>query len=199
MSWHVEGTYFENCNCDFACPCTVTPGEPATGDRCTFLVAFNIQRGEIEGVDVGGRAVAWLAETPKKMGDGNWRVGWIIDDQASKEQFDNLSALFTGKLGGPMADLVPAFGAILGIEQQPIEYGDDGLRHHANIGDGIAVEIQDFIVEGMPEPVRVSGLPHPVNSTLTIAKPTSSRIRAFGLEFHNDGKSAFSAPFRWSG
>src|SRR6266851_2438832 len=133
MSWHVEGTYFENCNCDFACPCTVTPGEPATGDRCTFLVAFNIQRGEIEGVDVGGRAVAWLAETPKK------------------------------------------------------------------IGDGIAVEIQDFIVEGMPEPVRVSGLPHPVNSTLTIAKPTSSRIRAFGLEFHNDGKSAFSAPFRWSG
>jgi len=85
MSWHVEGTYFENCNCDFACPCTVTPGQPATGDRCTFLVAFNIQRGEIEGVDVGGRAVAWLAETPKKMGDGNWRVGWIIDDQASKE------------------------------------------------------------------------------------------------------------------
>src|SRR5712692_9870529 len=135
----------------------------------------------------------------KKMGDGNWRDGWIIDDQASKEQFDKLSALFTGKLGGPMADLVPAFGAILGIEQQPIEYGDDGLRHHANIGEGIAVEIQDFVVEGMPEPVRVSGLPHPVSSTLTMARPTSSRIRAFGLEFHNEGKSAFSAPFRWSG
>src|SRR5260370_668700 len=40
MSWHVEGTYFENCNCDFECPCTITPGQPATGDRCTFLVAF---------------------------------------------------------------------------------------------------------------------------------------------------------------
>src|SRR5207248_10260065 len=24
MSWTVEGTYFENCNCDFACPCAVT-------------------------------------------------------------------------------------------------------------------------------------------------------------------------------
>ena len=199
MSWHVEGTYFENCNCDFSCPCTITPGKPATGDRCTFLVVFNIQRGEIDGVDVSGRAVAWLAETPKKMGEGNWKTGWIIDDQAWRDQVEKLSALFTGKLGGPMADIAPAFGAILGFQRQAIEYRDDGLRHRANIGADIAVEVEDFVVEGMPEPVRVSGLPHPVSSTLTMAKPTSSRIRAFGLEFHNEGKSAFSAPFRWSG
>src|SRR5260370_24114402 len=107
------------------------------------------------------------------MGDGNWRVGWIIDDQASKEQFDKLSALFTGKLGGPMADLEPAFGAILGIEQQPIEYGDDGLRHHANIGRGIVVELQDFVGQGMPAPERDSGPPHPVDSTPKMAKPAS--------------------------
>ncbi|TMG42354.1 MAG: VldV, partial [Chloroflexi bacterium] len=31
MSWSVEGTYFENCNCDFACPCLVTSfAAPAT-------------------------------------------------------------------------------------------------------------------------------------------------------------------------
>ena len=199
MSWNVEGTYFENCNCDFACPCTITPGKPATGDRCTFLMAFKILRGEIEGVDVGGCAVAMLGEAPKKMGDGNWRVGWIIGDQASKAQVDKLTAVFTGRLGGPMAGLAPAFGVLLGIEQQPIEYSDDGLRHQTKIGADIAVEVEDFVVEGMPEPVRVSGLPHPVSSRLTMAKPISSRIRAFGLEFRNEGKSAFSAPFRWSG
>src|SRR5260370_16470653 len=118
MGWNVEGPYFENCNRDFECPCTITPGQPATGDRCTFLVAFNIQRGEIEGVDVGGHAFAWLAETPKKMGDGNWRVGWIIDDKASKEQFEKLSALFTAKWGGPMADLLPALAPILATAHQ---------------------------------------------------------------------------------
>lgn len=198
MSWHIEGTYFENCNCEFACPCTVTPGKLATGERCTFLLVFNIERGEIEGVDVSGRAVAFAAETPKNMGDGNWKIGWIVDDQASGEQVDKLTAVFTGKLGGPMAALAPAFGTILGILQLPIEYRDDGVMHRANIGADIAVEVVDFVVEGMAEPVRVSGLPHPVNSTLTLAKPTSSRIRAFGLEFHNEGKSAFSAPFRWS-
>src|SRR5438445_778704 len=50
-----------------------------------------------------------------------------------------------------------------------------------------------------PVPTRLTGVFHPSGSTLTIAKPVSSRIRAFGMEFHNDGKSAFSAPFSWEG
>ena len=50
MSWTVEGTYFENCNCDFACPCTVTSfAAPATQDRCQVVLAYHIQRGEIDG------------------------------------------------------------------------------------------------------------------------------------------------------
>lgn len=24
MPWRLEGTYFENCNCDMACPCTTS-------------------------------------------------------------------------------------------------------------------------------------------------------------------------------
>jgi hypothetical protein len=35
MAWKLEGTYFENCNCDWVCPCSVTSfALPATGDRC---------------------------------------------------------------------------------------------------------------------------------------------------------------------
>ena len=36
-------------------------------------------------------------------------------------------------------------------------------------------------------------------ASVTIAKPTSSRISAFGMEFQNEGRSAFSAPFSWAG
>jgi hypothetical protein len=46
--------------------------------------------------------------------------------------------------------------------------------------------------------MRLVGVGHPANSTLTIAKPTLSRIKAFGMEFDAGGKSGFSAPFRWS-
>jgi hypothetical protein len=199
MSWNLEGTYFENCNCDFACPCSVTSMvAAATGDRCQVVLAYHINSGNIDGTDVSGRSVAVVADAPKQMTNGDWRVGLIIDAKASKEQTDKLAGVFSGQVGGPMAALAPLIGQVLGIEQQPIDYKDDGHRHNLKIGNDIAIEVQDFIPEGMSEPTKLVGVFHPSNTTLTVARPTSSKIKAFGMEFHNSGKSAFSAPFRWS-
>jgi hypothetical protein len=200
MSWNVEGTYFENCNCTFACPCTVTTfATPGTEDRCHAVLAFHITRGTIDGVDVAGHSVAVVADAPAKMLDGNWRVGLIIDDKASKEQADKLAGVFSGQMGGPMAGLAPLIADVLGIEQKPIEYRDSGHKHHLKIGDEVVIEVEDYIPQGMSEPTQVVGVGHPSNTTLTVARPTTSRIKAFGMEFHNEGKSAFSAPYSWSG
>jgi hypothetical protein len=199
MSWTIEGTYFENCNCDFACPCSVTSfGSPATQDRCQVILNFHVQKGEIDGVDVSGHSVSVVADAPAKMLDGNWRVGLIIDDKASKEQADKLAGVFSGATGGPMASLAPLIGQVLGIEQHPIEYGDSGHKHHVKIGQDISVEVEDYTPQGLDQPTQLVNVFHPSNTTLTIARPTESRIKAFGMEFHNSGKSAFSAPFRWS-
>lgn len=199
MSWHVEGTYFENCNCDFACPCTVTTfAAPGTEDRCQVILAYHISRGEIDGVDVSGHSVAVVADAPPQMTDGNWRVGLLIDDKASKEQADKLAGVFSGQMGGPMATLAPLIGEVLGIEQHPFEFREAGNKHHLAIGKDIALDVEDFIPQGMSEPTKLVGIGHPSNTTITVARPTSSRIKAFGMEFHNSGKSAFSAPYRWS-
>ena len=199
MSWNVEGTNFENCNCDFACPCSVTSfAAPATQDRCQVVLACHIQRGEIDGTDVSNHSVAVVADAPAKMLDGNWRVGLLIDDKASKEQADKLAGVFSGQMGGPMAALAPLISEVLGIEQHPIEFHDDGHKHHLKIGGEIAIDVEDYVPQGFTEPTQLVGVFHPSNTTLTIARPTSSRIKAFKMEFHNSGKSAFSAPFRWS-
>jgi hypothetical protein len=200
MSWQVEGTYFENCNCDFACPCSVTTFvSPGTEERCQVILAYHIERGNIDGVDVGGHSVAVVADAPAQMTDGNWRVGLLIDDKASKEQADKLAGVFSGQMGGPMATLAPLIGEVLGIEQKPIEFNESGHKHHLRIGGDVDIEVEDFIPQGMSEPTKLVGVGHPSNTTLTVARPTTSRIKAFGMEFHNDGKSAFSAPYRWSG
>jgi hypothetical protein len=199
MSWNVEGTYFENCNCDFACPCSVTSfASPATQDRCQVVLNYHVQKGEIDGVDVSGRSVSVVADAPGRMLDGNWRVGLIIDDKASKEQADKLAGVFSGQMGGPMASLAPLIGEVLGIEQRPIEYHDNGSRHGVRIGSDVSIEVEDYTAQGLAEPTKLVNVFHPSNTTLTVARPTESRIKAFGMEFHNDGKSAFSAPFRWS-
>ena len=199
MAWTVEGTYFENCNCDFACPCTVTSfAAPGTEDRCQVVLVYHIQRGQIDGVDVSGHSVAVVADAPAKMLDGNWRVGLIIDDKASKEQADKLGGVFGGSMGGPMASLAPLITELLGVEQKPIEYRESGHKHHVKIGGDVEIEVEDYTPEGLSEPTKLVGVFHPSNTTVTVARPTSSRIKAFGMEFHNSGKSAFSAPYRWS-
>ena len=141
MSWSVEGTYFENCNCTFACPCTVTTfATPATQERCQVVLAFHVSSGQIDGTDVSGRSIAVVADAPAQMLDGNWRVGLLIDDKASKDQVDKLAGVFSGQMGGPMAALAPLIGEVLGIEQKPIDFKDAGHKHHLKIGGEIEIE-----------------------------------------------------------
>jgi len=126
MSWRLEGTYLENCNCDVVCPCSATSlALPADNERCQVVLAFNVRAGEIEGVDVSGRAVVLVADTPQQMTDGSWRLGVFFDDGASEDQAGKLQAVFGGQLGGPPAGLVPLLGDMLGMESAPITYTDD--------------------------------------------------------------------------
>jgi hypothetical protein len=201
MAWNLEGTYFENCSCEMPCPCTVTFDAGADYDRCQVLLAFNIKSGEVDGVDVGGRTAAVVADTPKVMTEGNWRLGLVVDDAASDEQTEKLGAVFSGQMGGPMAALAPLIGEMLGSERMPIDYEDDGLDHRVRIGEGIDVQVKDVVPFGVDsgEPARLEGVFHPANSTLTIAKSQRGKISAFGLDFDNTGRSAFSAPFSWAG
>src|SRR5205807_2478812 len=93
MGWKLDGTYFENCNCDWVCPCTVTSfASPATGDRCQVVLNYHVGSGDIDGVNVDGLSVALVADTPKQMVDGNWRVGLLIDQRATADQGDRRGA-----------------------------------------------------------------------------------------------------------
>ncbi|WP_273887887.1 DUF1326 domain-containing protein [Rubrobacter naiadicus] len=201
MAWRLRGTFFENCSCDMVCPCS-TSGltMPADQERCRAVLVFHVDSGWIEGVDVSGLTVAVLADTPRVMADGGWRVGLFMDEAASREQAGMLEAVFSGQLGGPMELLAPLIGEMLGVETAAIEYADDGRRHRVKIGDFAEIEVEDFVPPQTPEGEvsRLTGIFHPANSTLTIARATSSRVSAFGLEFSNVEKNGHSAPFAWA-
>lgn len=199
MSWKLEGDYFENCNCTWVCPCTVSSlTMPATQDRCQVVLIYHIDKGQIEGADVSGLSVAVVADTPRQMTDGMWNLGLIVDSAASPQQAEVLAAVFSGQKGGPMSALAPLVGKVLGVERANIEFSSQNGRHSARIGADIEVTVEDFTPQGLSHPTRLDGVFHPSNSTLTVDKPVSSRIEAFGMTFHNEHGSAFSSPFAWS-
>ena len=199
MSWNLKGSYVETCSCELMCPCNLSFDHGATYDFCRVCLVFNIREGDIDGTGIGGRRVVLIADTPKVMTEGNWRLGVYIDDAASDEQFDKLIQVFSGQLGGPMAGLAPLVGAILGAERAAIEVRDNGLVHSVRVGDSIDFEIQDIVPFGVEDgkPIRFDGMFHPVGSNLTMAEAKRSRINAFGIQY--EGKTALStAEFAWS-
>src|SRR6185295_11362931 len=121
-----------------------------------------------------------IADTPKVMTEGNWRLGVYVDEQASDEQLDKLVKVFSGQLGGPMATLAPLIGEVLGVERAAIEVSDDGRRHSVRVGGSIDFEIEDIVPFGVEtgEPVRFQGMFHPVASDLTMAEAKRTRINA---------------------
>lgn len=199
MSWKVTGSYFETCSCNVICPCTASMSLGATLDRCRVTLVFHVKSGEVEGTDVSGLTVAAIADTPKVMTDGNWRLGVFIDGAATDEQTEKLGGVFSGALGGPMAALGPLVSENLGVQRAPIEVREEGLLHSVRIGDAIDFEIEDVVPFGVEtgQPAKLTGIFHPAASELTVARATRSKINGFGIEYQ--GKAAFStSQFSWS-
>jgi hypothetical protein len=199
MSWKLKGSYAETCSCELMCPCNLSLDHGATYDFCRVTLAFDIREGEIEGTDVGGLSVVAIADTPKVMSAGNWKIGVFVSEAASDEQMDKLVKVFSGQLGGPMAGLAPLVGEFLGAERAPIEVVNDGRRHGVRVGDAIDFEIEDIVPFGVEtgQPIRFSGMFHPVGSDLTMAEAKRSRIDAFGISF--EGKTGLSySEFAWA-
>jgi hypothetical protein len=199
MSWNVKGSYVETCSCELMCPCNLSLDHGATYDYCRVTLVFNIREGAVEGTDVAGCKIALIADTPKVMTEGNWRVGVFIDDDASEDQFERLVQVFSGQLGGPMAGLAPLIGEMLGVERATIVIEEEGLRHSVRVGGLIDFEIEDIVPFGVEtgEPVRFSGMFHPAGSDLTMAEARRSRINAFGIAY--EGRSGLSkSGFSWA-
>jgi hypothetical protein len=199
MAWSLKGSYVETCSCDLICPCNATFDHGATYDYCRVVLVFSIKDGQIDGTDVAGLHVAAIADTPKVMTDGNWKLGVFVDERASDDQMDKLVGVFGGQMGGPMAGLAPLVGEMLGVERAPIEVVDDGVLHSVRVGSVIDFEIKDIVPFGVEtgQPIRFDGMFHPVAPNLTIAEATRSKIDAFGISY--EGKTGLStAEFSWA-
>lgn len=200
MSWELAGTFYESCSCDAICPCTWSNlAHRATRDYCRFALAFETQKGEIEGVDVSGRTFVLIGDTPANMAEGNWRLGVIVDDGASEEQVAKLGQVLSGDLGGPPAALGPLLGEFLGIEQSPITIEREGNRHRIQVGDLVDYSGERVTIESGEQITLTNIVAHPAGPTMGLAPVSKSKVSAFGVEYSGEDLSGFSNPFRWSG
>ncbi len=143
MAYHLEGRLLEVCNCRVLCPCWI--GEDPDNGTCNSIVSWHFDKGTVEDVDVAGCTVVGLAHIPGNVLAGNWRAAIYINESASKEQEEALLKVYTGKLGGPVADLVSLIGEVVSVERAPIVFDVQGGKGTIKIGDVAYAELEPYV------------------------------------------------------
>jgi hypothetical protein len=142
MSYHLEGRLLEVCNCNVLCPCWI--GEDPDNGTCDTIVAWRIDKGMVDGVDVGGNTIAAVAHVPGNILEGNWRAAIFLDEHASKEQEDALLKVYTGKAGGPVAELAKLIGEVVSVQRAPIRFTVNEGRGELSIGADYHAELEPY-------------------------------------------------------
>jgi hypothetical protein len=133
MAYDIEGRLLEVCTCNVLCPCWI--GEDPDGGTCDSALAWHIDGGSIEGVDVTGRTVALSVHIPGNvLTPASWKAAVFVDDGATDEQQGQLLKVFTGQMGGAIADLAGLIGEVVSVERVPITFTVDGGQGRLKIG-----------------------------------------------------------------
>ena len=143
MAYHLEGRLLEVCNCRVLCPCWI--GEDPDFGTCDTIVAWRVDKGTVDGVDVGGNTIAAVAHVPGNILQGNWTAAIFVDDKASKAQEEALLKVYTGQAGGPVADLAKLIGTVVSVERAPIRFDVQGGKGTVAIGADYYAELEPYV------------------------------------------------------
>src|SRR3954467_5639349 len=133
MSYHLEGRLLEVCNCNVLCPCWI--GEDPDNGTCDTIVAWRFDKGHVNGVDVSDPTIALMAHVPGNILEGNWGAAVYLDEEVSPAQEEAILSVYTGKLGGPVAELVKLVGEVVSVEKVPIQFDVQGGKGTLRIGN----------------------------------------------------------------
>jgi hypothetical protein len=105
-------------------------------------VAYRIDAGRVDGVDVSGLMLAIGVHIPGNMLKGNWRVMVFVDERATAPQAHARTQAFSGKLGGPLANFAQLFGEVVGVPRAPMTFEVEQGNGHLHIGPDIDAELE---------------------------------------------------------
>ena len=197
MAYQLEGRLLEVCTCRILCPCWV--GEDPDFGTCDGVLGWHVDKGNVDGTDVAGHSLIVLAHIPGNILKGNWKVRVYVDDQATPQQKDALLNVWTGKLGGPVADLAKLVGEVVAVEQVPITFDVQGMNGTLKVGQAIEAHLAPFVgATGQPTAMLDTIFTTIPGSPAYVGKASSYKANAPGFSIDLRGHNAVSGSFRFS-
>jgi hypothetical protein len=196
MAYTLEGRLLEVCTCKSICPCWV--GEDPDFGTCDAVLAWHFEKGTIDGTDVTGRTLVILSHIPGNILKGNWRIRVYLDDKTTPQQKDALLKVWTGKAGGPIADLARLVGEVVGVEQAPITFQVQGVNGTLKVGAAISAALTPFQgATGQPTALHDTIFTTIPGSPAYVGKASSYTVKAPDFNINLQGHNAVSGSFRF--
>jgi hypothetical protein len=198
MAYTLEGQLLEVCSCKTLCPCWV--GDDPDGGTCDGTLAWRVEKGAVDGVDVSGLTFAALAHIPGNVLQGNWRLLGFVDNRATKEQEDALVAVFTGKKGGPVADLAQLFGEVVAVERAPMVFEVEEGKGRLRIGSIVEADLEPFRgPDGRPTALTDTIFTTIPGSPAYVGKAPKYKAKSpvLGIDLELSGHNAVQGSFRF--
>jgi hypothetical protein len=200
MPYRMTGRFFEACDCFVPCPCWFDhdPNE----DECTGIVAWQIENGEIDDVDVTGLSVVSISQHGgHRGGAGQMRVVLVLDEAAGVEHQAVLEQAFSGVLGGPLGELSKITGDLAGVESAKISLVLDNVKARLDIPKRAAVRSK--IVRGSTKrPITIGDglLANLLGTPGIVGKSSRYRltIEAAGIDIDVADRSTTSGRFAYA-
>ena len=197
-NYEVEGSLLEACSCGAPCPCWI--GEDPHGGTCDAFLAYRIDKGSIKGVDVSGIAFAIVAMIPGNVLKGNWRVAVYMSNKAVPAQKQAILEAWTGKLGGPLADLANLVGEVCGVHDASIDFQLDKGKGTLKIGQAVEAEMAPYTdANGNPTTLSNSIFSTIPGSPAYVAKAVYHRVKIpeHGMQWSFENRNAIQGAFRF--
>ena len=196
--YRVQGALLEACSCNAPCPCWI--GDDPDGGACDAFLAYRIDKGTIEGVDVSGIAFALVCQIPGNVLKGNWKVVVYMSNKAKAAQKKAILDAWTGKLGGPLADVAKLVGEVKGIYDVPIQFKLSKGKGTIKIGQKVAAEMAPYgDAKGNPTTLSNTIFTTIPGSPAYVAKAKYHKVHIpeHGMEWEFANRNAVEGSFRF--
>jgi len=148
--WMIRGVEYDNCNCDYGCPCQFNA--PSTYGCCEAFVSGHIDEGYFNDTRLDGLNWILLLQWPGEIADGNGRQQAIIDERADDAQREALRKILHGESTAPGSTHFFVYNSTMSEVLDPIiasielEIDVEARRARAHV-EGIAESVGTPIVD----------------------------------------------------
>lgn len=198
-NYEIEGSLLEACSCGAPCPCWI--GEDPHGGKCDAFLAYRIEKGSIKGVDVSGVAFAIVALVPGNILKGNWKIAIYMSDKATPAQKQAILDAWTGKLGGPLADLAQLIGEVRGVHDASVDFRLEKGKGTLKVGQCVEAEMVPYVdANGNQTTLSNTIFSTIPGSPAYVAKATYHRVNIpeHGMQWSFENRNAIQGSFRFA-